>query len=326
MFRVSRIDLSDPDQRNFGDYELIEEIGHGGMGVVYRARQHALDRDVALKLLSAGQWATEQLLDTLRAEAQHAANLQHPNIVIVYAIGEHAGLPYYAMQLVGGNSLSQRLDTHGPMPARDAAQLLRTIAEAVDYAHRLGVLHLDLKPGNLLLENDGTPRIADFSLARRLGQVVDDADLAGTPNYMAPEQAMVGGAELTPRTDVWVLGAVLYEVLTGHPPFEGRDIEHTLDLLRTGTVRRPSRFTAIPVDLEAICMHRLARDPTQRYASARALADDLGRFLEGRSVSVRPQNIPQRVLRWARREPRMAWAAGLAALTLLAGVIAISLL
>jgi serine/threonine protein kinase len=315
-----RIDLLDPTQRDFGDYELIEEIGRGGMGVVYRARQHDLDREVALKLLSAGPWASEALIEVLRNEAQYAGRLQHPNIVVVHAMGERAGLVFYAMQLVPGRSLSQRLDTEGPMPAREAARMLRTVAEAVDYAHRLDVLHLDLKPGNILVEADGTPRIADFGLARGLEQAFDEERVSGTPGYMAPEQARPGRAPLSPATDVWALGAVLYEMLTGYPPFEGDDAEHTLRLLLEGTVRRPSRNAAVPADLEAICLHCLQKDPAQRYQGARALADDLGRFLEGRAVSVRELNLFQRSAHWARREPKVAIAA-----TAAVGVLAIGL-
>jgi len=315
-----RIDLADPAQRDFGDYELIEEIGRGGMGVVYRARQRGLDREVALKLLSAGPWASEALIEILRNEAQYAARLQHPNIVVVHGMGEHAGLVFYAMQLVRGRSLSQQLDLDGPLSPRAAARLLRTVAEAVDYAHRLGVLHLDLKPGNILIEADGTPRIADFGLARGLEQALDDDCLSGTPSYMAPEQARAGNAPLSPATDVWALGAVLYETLTGYPPFEGEDAEHILRLLLDGSVRRPSRDAAVPADLEAICLHCLQKDPAQRYPGARALADDLGRFLEGRAVSVRRLNLFQRCAHWARREPKVAIAAGLAVAALAIGL------
>lgn len=318
------LDLGDAAQRDFGDYELLEQIGQGGMGMVFRARQRGLGREVAIKLLSAGQWASEELVESLRREAQHAALLQHPNIVVVHGIGEHAGLIFYAMQLVRGLSLSQRLDADGPLPPLEAARLLRTIAEAVDYAHRLGVLHLDLKPGNILIQSDGTPLVADFGLARRLEQALDAHQVAGTPSYMAPEQAVPGNATLTPATDVWALGAILYEMLTGHPPFEGEDVAHTLRLLASGTVRRPSRTTPVPRDLEAICLHCLQKDPWRRYAGARALADDLGRFLEDRAVSVRPLNVLQRAARWARREPRMASVAMLALLALVLGIVATS--
>ena len=316
------VDLDDPVQRDFGEYELLEQIGQGGMGVVYRARQRGLDREVAIKLQSAGPWASEELVESLRREAQHAARLQHPNIVIVHGIGEHAGMLYYAMQLVRGHSLSQKLDAEGPMSPREAARLLRTVAEAVDYAHRLGVLHLDLKPGNLLIDTEGVPRIADFGLARPLNQAFVARHVSGTPSYMAPEQARPDNGALSPATDVWALGAVLYEMLTGHPPFEAEDPEHTLQLLQEGDVRRPSQLVPVPEDLEAICLRCLRKDPAARYPSARALADELGRFLEGRAVHARPLNALQRVARWAKREPKLAGSAVFACMALLVGVVA----
>jgi WD40 repeat protein len=208
------------------------------------------------------------------------------------------------------------------MPPRDAARLLRTIAEAVDYAHRLGVLHLDLKPGNLLIDAGGVPRIADFGLARPLNQALEDRHVSGTPSYMAPEQARPDGAALSPATDVWALGAVLYEMLTGHPPFESDDPARTLQLLQQGTVRRLSRLVPVPADLEAICLRCLRKDPAQRYQSARALADELGRYLEGRAVLARPLDTMQRVARWAKREPKLAGITGFACVALLAGVVA----
>jgi len=316
------IDLQDPRQREFGDYELIEEIGRGGMGCIYRARQRNLGREVAIKLLSAGHRASEALIESLRREAQNAALLQHPNIVVVHEMGEHAGLIYFAMQLVRGRSLSQCLLAEGPMPPRRAAALLRTVAEAVDYAHRLGVLHLDLKPGNILVDGAGVPLVADFGLARRLEQALEVANdgIAGTPSYMAPEQAQLDGAALSPATDVWALGAVLYELLTGEPPFCTGDPARTLQLLLRGHVRRPSRLHAVPADLEAICLKCLDKEPTRRYPGTRALADDLGRYLDGRAVSVRPLNALQRLARWAQREPRFAIAAALALCALLAGI------
>ncbi|HSD15903.1 MAG TPA: serine/threonine-protein kinase [Thermomonas sp.] len=315
------LDLDDPAQREFGDYELLELIGQGGMGMVYRARQRGLDREVAIKVLSAGQSAPQQFVDGLRREAQHAAKLQHPNIIVIHEMGEFTGLIYYAMQLVRGRSLSQRLDTDGPLPPLEAARLLRTVAEAVDYAHRLGVLHLDLKPGNILLDECGTPLIADFGLARRLEQALDNERISGTPSYMAPEQAQLHGPALTPATDVWGLGAILYELLTGTPPFESGDAHATLRLLLDGKVRKPSRSTLVPPDLEAICLHCLSRDPQRRYPTARALADDLGRFLEDRSVSVRPLNAPRRIARWMHREPKLAAASIAASLALLVGLV-----
>lgn len=317
------LDLSEPGQRELGDYELLEVIGEGGMGVVYRARQHSLDREVALKLLSAGPWASEEFIAGFRREAQNAALLQHPNIVAVHAMGEQDGLVFYAMELVRGQSLAQRL-CDGPMPARDAALLMRTVAEAVDYAHRLGVLHLDLKPGNILLERDGTAKVTDFGLARRLGQALslDNEQISGTPSYMAPEQARVRSSKLTPATDVWGLGAVLYELLGGLPPFVADSPQETLRQVLEGSVRGFGRRAAVPRDLEAICLHCLEKEPASRYATARDLADDLGRFIEGRSVAVRPLGGLQRIARWARREPRFATAAGIAVLAVLAGLTA----
>lgn len=234
------------------------------------------------------------------------------------------------MQLVRGRSLSQQLDAKGVLPPRDAARLLRTVAEAVDYAHRLGVLHLDLKPANILIEataeeGTGTPLVTDFGLARRIEQAFDRDNISGTPGYMAPEQARTDGPALTAATDVWGLGAVLYETLTGHPPFDGGDATDTLRLLLQAEVRKPSRYLPLPANLEAICLHCLHKDPSQRYPDARALADDLGRFLEGRAVSVRPLNAVQRSWHWARREPRVAAGLCFAVLSLLVGVFATSL-
>jgi hypothetical protein len=323
---MAKMDLDDPAQRAFGDYELLEQIGQGGMGMVFRARQQRLDREVAIKLLSAGAWAPEPLVDSLRREAQHAAQLQHANIVTVFEMGEHEGLIFYAMQLVRGRSLSQQLDADGALPPREAARLLRTVAEAVDYAHQLGVLHLDLKPGNILIDgNSGVPLVTDFGLARRIEQALERDNVCGTPSYMAPEQARIDGPALTPATDVWALGAVLYETLTGHPPFEGSDAMDTVRLLLGAEVRKPTRYQPLPADLEAICLKCLNKSPTQRYPDARALADDLGRFLEGRAVSVRQLNAAQRLGRWARREPRVASGLGFAALSLMIGVTATTL-
>jgi dipeptidyl aminopeptidase/acylaminoacyl peptidase len=318
------LDLADPLQRDFGEYELLEQIGQGGMGVVYRARQKRLERDVAVKLLSAGPWASEDFIAAFRREARNAASLQHPNIVQVYEMGEHDGLIFYAMQLVRGQSLAQCLDTRGRLPAREAAGLLRTVAEAVDYAHRLGVLHLDLKPGNILLDAEGVAQVTDFGLARRLGQApsLENEQISGTPSYMAPEQAQVRSTRLSPATDIWGLGAILYELLTGRPPFTGDSPKAILDLVIAGAVRQPTRCQTLPRDLEAICLKCLSRDPQQRYASARTLADDLGRYLEGRAVQARPLGSLQRAARWARREPRLAAASTLAVLALVAGLAA----
>jgi serine/threonine protein kinase len=216
------LDLSDPEQRDFGDYELIEQLGQGGMGVVYLARQRSLQRDVALKLLAAGPWASPEFVVRFRREAQSAARLQHPNIVPIYEIGSHAELNFFSMALVRGQSLAQLLEA-GPLPPPKAARLLRTIAEAIDYAHRLGILHLDLKPANVLIDEHGEPQVADFGLARRLDEALsnDSEEVSGTPSYMAPEQAQLKSHRISTATDIYGLGAILYELLTGRPPFLG---------------------------------------------------------------------------------------------------------
>lgn len=300
-------DPSQPLQREFGDYELLEPIGRGGMGVVYRARQRDLDREVAIKLLSAGVWASSDFVVRFRHEAQNAARLQHSGIVAIFEMGELDGLVYYAMQLVRGVSLAWHLSKGNPWSPREVAALLREIAEAVAYAHSLGVLHLDLKPGNVLINENGHALISDFGLARRVEAASNEEFIAGTPGYMAPEQAIAGHA-LSEATDVWALGAILHELLDGHPP--------RADAAGPATG---------PPDLRAICRKCLAATPTQRYASARELADDLGRFLDGRATQAYPLNIPQRIVRWTRREPKLAIATGLGVLALLGGTIATGL-
>ena len=294
----------------FGDYELLELISEGGMGVVYRARQISLDREVALKLLSAGIWASGRFVERFRAEARNAARLQHPNIVAIHEFGAHDEINFLAMRLVVGRSLAQELADGGPFAPRRAAQLLRTIAEALDFAHRLGVLHLDLKPANVLIDEHGEPQVADFGLARRLEEVpVDgsDQEISGTPNYMAPEQAQPGRGKLSAASDIHGLGAILYELLTGVPPFLGTTRRETLQRVANELPAPPRHLRqGVPPDLDAVCMKCLQKDPHNRYRTARQLADDLGRFLEQRAVSVRPLNMPQRMLRWMRREPRVA--------------------
>lgn len=322
------IDLSDPAQRRFGDYELIERIGQGGMGVVYRARQHGLERDVAIKLLAAGPWASEEFVARFRREAKSAARMQHPNIVEIYEFGHREGLNYFSMRLIEGLSLAQRLAKNGPMPAKDAAKLLRTLAEAMDYAHRLGVLHLDLKPANVLIGQNGEPLIADFGLARRIdaGHEGGNDEISGTPSYMAPEQALLESHPLSASTDIYGLGAVLYEMLTGRPPFQAADAQATLERVIAEPPTPPRKLRKdIPPELEAICLKCLEKEPRERYSSARDLADDLARFLDGRAVSVLQLNSMQRLGRWVRREPQLASAVGVAILALAIGITATTL-
>lgn len=318
------IDLDDPAEREFGEYELLQQIGQGGMGVVYRARQKRLERDVAVKLLSAAPWASEDFIAAFQREARNAASLQHPNIVAVHEMGEHDGLIFYAMRLVTGESLAQRLAGGEAIAVREAVAMVRTVAEAVDYAHRMGVLHLDLKPGNILLDGDGTVQVTDFGLARRLGQAasLENEQVSGTPSYMAPEQAQVRNARLSAATDIWGLGAVLYELLAGRPPFVGDSPRAILDQVLAAEVVSPGRYARLPRDLEAICLKCLARPADERYASARELADDLDRFLQNRSVRARPLTAWQRLGRWTRREPRLALASATALLALVVGLAA----
>jgi serine/threonine-protein kinase len=319
------LDLDDPAERQFGDYELVELLGRGGMGVVYRARQASLEREVAIKLLAAGPWASREFIERFQREARNVARMQHPNIVAIHEIGEAEGLHFFSMQLVRGQSLAAAIAEAGPFEVHRAARLMRTVAEALAYAHSLGVLHHDLKPANVLLDGDGVPHVADFGLARRLdgALALDNAEVSGTPAYMAPERAEARAQAITSATDVFGLGAILYELVTGEPPFRAESAQETLKLVAEGKVRRP-RWQAPhhPADIEAIILTCLAKDPAARYASARALADDLGRFGEGRPVQARPLNAVQKVARWTRREPRLAIASMLVVAALVGGLVA----
>ncbi|MGA9335296.1 MAG: WD40 repeat domain-containing serine/threonine protein kinase, partial [Rudaea sp.] len=321
------LDLSEPAQRQFGDYELLEMIGEGGMGVVYRARQSSLDREVAVKLLAAGPWASKEFIERFHREAQNAARMQHPNIVPIYEVGCAEELHFFSMRLINGPSLAAVIKQEAKLTPRRAATLLRTIAEAVDYAHRMGVLHLDLKPANVLLDENGNPHVADFGLARRLDNALaaDNDEISGTPSYMAPEQASARTRKITPATDIWGLGAIGYELVTGSPPFIGDSPQAILKLVLEGELRNPRRDAPqLPRDLEAILLKCMTRDTTERYASARALADDLGRFLNGRIVQARPIGAAQRLWRWAKRQPFIAGLAALLALTLTIGVLGVT--
>jgi WD40 repeat protein len=294
-------------------YEVLELIGQGGMGVVYKALQLKPRRLVALKSLR-GEGAGRLL-----GEAEAAARLRHPNVVQVYEVGEHAGRPYLAMEFVEGGSLEQKLAA-GPPPPREAAALVRALARAMHHAHRQHVIHRDLKPANVLLAEDGTPKIADFGLAKRLDVgpgPTRSGVVLGTAAYMAPEQALGRTREVGPLTDVYGLGAILYECLAGRPPFEGTTLVLTLHRVACDEPTPPRRLRrGVPADLETICLKCLRKEPEKRYASAEALAADLGAFLEGRSIQARPSGPVERTVRWARRSPL---AAGLLAALLLVG-------
>jgi tetratricopeptide (TPR) repeat protein len=296
-------------------YELRRELGRGGMGVVYLARQLRLDRPVALKMPPAGLGVEEWL--RFRTEAAAAARLRHPHIVQVHETGEHQGRPYLVMELVEGGSLAQKL-AQAPLTARPAAELLDTLARAVHYAHEHGVIHRDLKPANVLLTADGTPKVTDFGLAKRLtpprepgaepsAAQTQTGVILGTPSYMAPEQAAGRGKEAGPAADVYALGAILYECLTGRPPFRGATALETMEqVLRDDAVPPRKLQPGVPRDLETVCLKCLQKDPRKRYGSAALLADDLRRHLEGRKVVARPASRAGQAWRWARRNPRAA--------------------
>jgi WD40 repeat protein len=306
-------------------YEILEELGRGGMGVVYKARQVALKRLVALKMIrAAGQAGAEDCARFAR-EAEAAARLQHPNIVPIYEIGSLEGRPYFALELVEGGSLDRKL-AGTPLPDRQAARLVEALARAMAYAHERGIVHRDLKPANVLLAADGTPKIADFGLAKVLhdeaGQTQTGAVL-GTPCYMAPEQAAGKTREVGPAADIYALGAVLYECLAGRPPFKAATTFDTLWQVRMEEPVPPSRLQPrVPRDLETVCLKALAKEPGRRYASAEALADDLGRFLRHEPVRARRIGPAARLARWCRRKPAVAGtlAAAVAAVALVAGV------
>jgi len=265
---------------NFGDYELLDEIGRGGQGVVYRARQKSLNRTVALKVIGLGHWATEAHLKRFRREAEAAASLDHSGIVPIYEVGEHDGSCYFSMKFVEGGQLDQ-LVKREPMPIRRAVELIAKVARTVHYAHEHRILHRDIKPGNILLDQKGEPHLTDFGLARLVeteSTVTRTLEVLGTPSYMAPEQATGNNAQLTAATDVYALGAVFYQLLTGHPPFAGGTTYETIKLLLDTEPRQPRLWNSkIERDLSTICLKSLEKDPKRRYSSALALAEDLER-------------------------------------------------
>jgi WD40 repeat protein len=305
-------------------YELLAEVGRGSMGVVYKARQLSLNRVVALKMILGGGHAGPADLARFRTEAEAVARLQHPHVVQVHDIGEQAGLPYYSLEFCAGGSLADVLDGN-PRPAREAAGLVESLARAVHAAHQKGVVHRDLKPANVLLAEDGTPKITDFGLARMAGASAQTQTgaILGTPSYMAPEQARGRGNEAGPAADVYALGAILYELLTGRPPFRAATVHDTLLQVVGDEPVPPRRLNPqVPRDLETVCLKCLQKEPGRRYASGDALADDLRRFLEGRPVAARPAGAMGRGWRWCRRNPIVAGLLGAVAASLLLGAAA----
>lgn len=310
--------------RHFGDYELIEEIARGGMGVVYRARQKNLGREVAIKLLLHGTLASEQDVDRFRAEAAAAASLKHPGIVSIHEVGECEGQHYFSMDLIAGRDLAA-ITRDGPLPARQAAEVVAPVADAVQHAHDQGVLHRDLKPSNVLMDMEGRPHVTDFGLARRFEDAVSltqTGSVLGTPGYMAPEQAAGKASRIDARCDVYGLGAVLYHVLTGRAPFTGESATDILGQVVGQEPIAPALLNpSIPHDLETICLKCLSKEPGQRYADAKGVADDLGRFLRHEPILARPIGSLGRLTRWARRKPVVASLGAAVLLLLLAGAI-----
>jgi tRNA A-37 threonylcarbamoyl transferase component Bud32 len=308
-----------PAPKQVGDYDILAEVGRGGMGVVYKARHRSLHRLAALKMVLAGEFASPAQELRFRLEAELAARVQHPNIVQLYEIGSHGGRPFLAMEWVEGGSLADRLDGQ-PWPPGGAAALVETLARAMHVAHGEGVVHRDLKPANILLAANGTPKIADFGLAQPrdgAATLTQTGFLVGTPGYMAPEQASGRRALVGPATDIYALGVVLYQLLTGQLPFRGDSALDVLRAVMSDEPVRPRHWQAhLPRDLETICLKCLAKEPGRRYADAQELAEDLGRFRAREPIVARRVGMPERLGLWVRRRPMQAVASGLAALVL----------
>jgi DNA-binding beta-propeller fold protein YncE len=302
-------------------YEILSELGRGGMGVVYKARQVALNRLVALKMILAGGHAGEDALSRFRLEAESLALLRHPNIVQIYEVGLHEGRPFLALEFLDGGSLANQLVKGTPTPLA-AAALVEALARAVHTAHERGIVHRDLKPENVLLDRDGTPKITDFGLVKQLGgtagQTASNAIL-GTPSYMAPEQAQGNSRLVGPAADVYALGAILYKLLTGRPPFEGSPTDVLMKVAAYEPVPPRRLCLQVPRDLETICLKCLRKQPAERYADALKLAEDLRRFQGGEPIRARPVGRAEGLIKWARRRPALAAACGLSVLVLLLG-------
>jgi WD40 repeat protein len=313
-----------PPRVEVAGYEILGELGRGGMGVVYKARQTSLGRPVALKMILAGAAAGVAQLARFRAEVATVARLQHPNLVQIYEVGEHEGRPYFAMEFVDGGSLDRRIGGK-PQPPAQAAALLETLSRAIHALHQEGIIHRDLKPSNVLLTAAGVLKVADFGLAKRLdaeGGPTVTGDVLGTPSYMAPEQAGGQSRAVGPAADVYALGAILYELLTGRPPLEGGSPWETIQRVVSEEPMAPRRLQpCIPRDLETICLKCLRKEPERRYASALALADDLRHFQAGEPIRAQPVGLGERAIKWARRKPAAAALLAVSCLAVVALVV-----
>ena len=306
------------DEKQVGNYVLLEEIARGGMGVVFRARQRTLNRLVAVKMILAGEMASSRDVNRFYTEAEAAARLKHPGIIAIHEIGEHNGLPYFSMELAEGPSLDDMIRDQS-ITCRESAEHLLHVAEAIYYAHEHGVLHRDLKPSNVLLDQDGHPKVTDFGLAKRVeggSDLTASGTILGTPGFMPPEQAMGKKGRIDKRSDIYSLGAILYALLTGRPPFRAETTSATLlQVIHNEPVAPRSLNPDIDRDLETICLKCMAKEPSYRYSTAKELAEELGRYLQGEPIRARPVGRIERGWRWCRRNP--VWA-GLCVAILLA--------
>ena len=290
-------------------YEIVGVLGQGGMGIVFKARQVRLDRFVALKMIRAGAGARPQELARFEAEAQAVAAIEHPNIVRIFEIGEYADMPFCSLEYLSGGSLAKLIGGK-PQPVAEAARILTTLASAMEVAHKRGIVHRDLKPANVLIAADGTLKVTDFGLVKRLeddSSQTRSGSILGTPNYMSPEQAKGETHIVGPAADQYALGAILYELLTGRPPFQGASVLDTLDQVRQKEPVPPSQLqTKVPRDLETICLKCLEKDPSRRYPDVTALAEDLRRYQAGEPIVARPVSEAERIWRWCLRNQAVA--------------------
>lgn len=325
---ISRADAIRESVRGLRDYEVLSELGRGGMGIVFKAREKSVNRVVALKMLLTGALASQESVRRFRVEAEAVASLDHPGIIPVYHVDEFNGMPFFAMKFVDGASLDQDVRFKFKQP-RAAAELMRKVCQAVDYAHKRGILHRDLKPGNILIDKEGEPHITDFGLAKRLDEekgATSDGTVMGTPDYMAPEQAKGDLGKISVASDVYSLGSIFFDLLTGEPPFRSATVMETLIRVANEPAPAPrSLNNSVDADLETICMKCLEKEPDHRYGSAQDVADELDRYLTGRPIEARPVGRVERARLWCRRNPVVASLLGAVAALLVAWLVVLNM-